>query len=336
MLQRTYAAFMSRLRYFVSGCVALVALSLSPGCGTLQEVSELIEEGGEEVLREPMRPIRGTTRVLLIGLDGVGEDVLQAAIDRGDLPALSALMGPATGERRWEHAYAATEVASVLPSETAAGWAAVFTGRTPAETGVAGNEWFDRDSLRMSAPVPLSVRSIRENLEIYSDNRIGEIIQTPTLFERAGVRSHVAMAFVHRGADLLNPPDLNDFGDLISAAFRVARRGSRRDLYEALDYDTWEGVERGVERYGVPDLQVANLASHGVLGLCRTVQLGDGSDGDRGGLSVSNHFSDLRIGAWFFSSARQIYAQPITRQYALPGNGNIVRGYPFWVFGLGL
>ena len=244
----------------LAGCAALAGCSGLAGCGglagTLDEAGELIAEGGERTLREPMRPVRGTSRVLVLALDGVGEARLTEALEAGDLPQLTALVGPSEEDGVFANAYLARSVPSVFPAETAAGWAAVYTGARPAVSGITGNEWYDRDSLATFAPVPLSVGSIEQTLSIWSDSLFSELIQAPTLFERADVRSHVSLGFVYRGADLLTPPDLNDFGDLLEGALS-AIIGGRDELYEEVDDDTGEGVARGIERYGVPDLQVA-------------------------------------------------------------------------------
>ena len=238
----------------------VVPLLLVSGCsglaGTLDEAGELMADGGERVLREPMRPVRGTDRVLVLAFDGVGEAVLSDALAAGDMPRLAGLLGSDLGDGLYEHAVMARDVPAVFPSETAAGWAAVYTGAPPAVSGVTGNEWFDRDSLATFAPVPLSVGTIQQTLEIWSDSLFSAVIQAPTLFERADVRSHVSLGFVYRGADLLTPPDLNDFGDLIGAAVETVF-GGRDEAYEEIDDDTVEGVERGADGYGLPDLQVA-------------------------------------------------------------------------------
>ena len=241
-------------------CVAVLSILATAGCGsvagTLDEVGELFVEGGERVLREPMRPATGAPRVLVIALDGVGEDRLAEALAAGDLPSLSALLGADRGDGLYDHGVQVRSVPSVFPSETAAGWAAVYTGAYPAVTGVTGNEWFDRDSLATFAPVPLSVGTLEQTLAIWSDSLFSTIIQAPTLFELADRRSHVSLGFVYRGADLLTPPDLNDVGDLFGAALGAVI-GGKDEAYEVLDEDTVEGVERGFDRYGVPDLQVA-------------------------------------------------------------------------------
>ncbi len=239
--------------------LSLLAL-LASGCGTFgasaARVGELFVAGGERTLRDDLRPIRGTTRVLVIGLDGVGDGVLREAIASGEMPRLSALLGAPQGENLWAHAYAAPGVMSVLPSETSGGWAAVYTGATGAQSGVPGNEWFDRETLTSYAPVPLSVRGVRQTLGIYTDDLFGRAIAVPTLFERADVRAHVALGFVYRGADVLAMPDPGDVGDLIKAGVHLLA-GSRGAVYSTLDDDTVSGVRRGFRAHGVPDLQVA-------------------------------------------------------------------------------
>ena len=243
-------------------CVAVLTILSAAGCGsfagTLDEAAELFVEGGERVLREPMRPARGAPRVLVIAVDGVGEDRLTAALGRGDLPRLAELVGADLGDGLYEHAALSRSVPSVFPSETASGWAAVFTGAPPAVSGVTGNEWFDRDSLAIFAPVPLSVGTFEQTLEIWTDTLFSAVLQAPTLFERADRRAHVSLGFVYRGADLLIPPDLNDLGDLLEGAVGYVAGGAD-ELYEEIDDDAVEGVRRGFRTYGVPDLQVAYL-----------------------------------------------------------------------------
>jgi predicted AlkP superfamily pyrophosphatase or phosphodiesterase len=237
------------------------ALLIASGCGcgsfgqTLDEAAELFVDGGEQRLRESPRPIRGAPRVLLIALDGVSEDQLRGALDDGDMPALARLLGERQGDT-FAHAYLAPSVPAAFPAETSVGWATVFTGAPPAVTGVTGNEWFDRNERAVFAPVPLSVGTVEQTLQIWSDDLFGEVIDAPTLYEQADVRAHVSMAFVHRGADLLTPPDLDDLSDIVDGLFDRLF-GGPNELYEELDQDTYEGFARGVDRYGLPDLQVA-------------------------------------------------------------------------------
>ena len=93
------------MRILLAFCLAFVYA----GCtlvrpGTLDEAGELLAGGGEVVLRDSLRPARGEPRVLVVALDGVGADVMRDALEAGDLPALSALLGPASGEGLWDTA----------------------------------------------------------------------------------------------------------------------------------------------------------------------------------------------------------------------------------------
>ena len=238
------------------GLACLLLAGCSGIAGTLDEAGEMVAQGGERVLREPMRPIRGTQRVLVIALDGVGEERLSEALSAGDLPELAAYLGSQSDDGVFANGYLVRSVPSVFPAETAAGWAAVFTGQPPAITGVTGNEWFDRDSVATFAPVPLSVGTLEQTLSIWSDSFFSDVLQSPTLFEQADLRAHVSLGFVFRGADLVTPPDLNDFTDLFEGLIGAVF-GGRDEVYELLDEDTVEGVKRGFEAYGAPDLQVA-------------------------------------------------------------------------------
>lgn len=255
----------------------MMALLLVPplaGCATIggapvEHVAELFVEGGEKRLREPMRPLRGTTRVLVFALDGVGEDDLRRAIDDGRLPSVARVLGdPGDDPGVFEHGYAARGTLSVLPSNTVAAWVSLFTGRPPGETGVPGNEWFVREEMRFYAPVPGSFRANNHAIRMYTRGLVGEAVRGPTLFEEAGVRSHVSLLPLHRGADVLHLPKLNTFGDLFVATVRGAVRGRpTRKSYSEMDQNSVRSVVAGLKEYGAPDLQVvyfpgADLYTH--------------------------------------------------------------------------
>lgn len=278
------------MRFVLLG-FALVLTSCAGAGSTLDTAAELIADGGERVLREPMRPVTDGPRVLVLAFDGVGEYVLRRVLSGGRMPRLGAFLGPGgtTGALEsdvWQRAVVASRALSVFPAETAPGWAALYTGQPPAKNGVTGNEWFDRDSLAVFAPVPLSVGTIDQTLEIWADSLVGEMIGVPTLFERADVRAHVASAFVYRGADLLTMPDLSDFGDLLVAA-GAALLGQDRAVYGTIDDDTWAGVANGIETYGVPRLQVAYFPG---------VDLLTHADGGEAQLDYLEHEIDPHVG----------------------------------------
>ena len=271
--------------------LVLLLAAVLAGCsnvlGTVEEAGELVAEGDVRVLREPMRPIRGADRVLLIALDGVGQDLLTGALATGDLPTLGRLFGAGRsasgrGGELYEQAVIANEVPSVFPSETAPGWTAVFTGAPPAQSGVPGNEWFARDSAAVYAPVPVSVFTLEQTLAVWTDSLLSGVIAAPTVYERADLRAHVSLAFVYRGADLLTPPDASDVGGIIEAAVETVA-GGVNEAYAELDEDAWDGVRRGVEEHGLPDLQVAyfpgpDLVAHASGPAARAAYLRDDVD----------------------------------------------------------
>ena len=74
--------------------------------------------------------------MLLLVLDGIRPDVLRAAIREGEAPNLGAVAE--RGEAVWD-------AVSVFPSITPAATAAIATGKVPAESGIVGHAWYDRD-----------------------------------------------------------------------------------------------------------------------------------------------------------------------------------------------
>jgi hypothetical protein len=243
--------------------VPLLLLALTGACATIggapaSQVLDLFLEGGEKPLREPMRPIRGETRVLVFALDGVGDDDLRRALGEGGMPNVAELLGPAAGgPGEYAHAYAVPDAMSVLPSITIAAWTSLFTGRAPGETGVPGNEWFVRRDMRFHAPAPGSFRSNDHAIRMYTEGLVGGLVGTPTLFEELGLRSHVSLLPMHRGADLLQMPKLNIFGGLFFEMVEGALRGRPTlDSYAEMDRNSVRSVVAGLRNHGVPDLQV--------------------------------------------------------------------------------
>lgn len=225
---------------------------------TAGEIVELTTQGSEKVLREPFHQPRGETRVLLIGLDGVGDNDLRHAIEAGHLTSLSALLGdPIEGPDVFEHGYAVPGMLSILPSTTLAAWTSIFTGEPPGQTGVPGNEWFDRASATFYAPAPVSVTGTLQAVEIYTESLLNSLVAVPTLYEQAGVRSFISLSQVHRGADLLTMPEISGLGDLIGG-FAQGLAGDtevRQEVYQDLDALAVESLLQTYERHGIPDLQ---------------------------------------------------------------------------------
>lgn len=244
---------------------ALVLVLAAAACdaGTIEQAVDLASEGGTIELRDELRAPRGAPRVLILGLDGVGDAMFRQALADGSLPRLAALSGaPGDGEEPRDgvlaHGYLVPDVVSVLPSITLAAWTSIFTGRPPAETGVPGNEWFDRHTDRFHAPAPVSVSGNADALASLTEGRLGAWIRTPTLFERAGVRSHVSMLHVHRGADLLTVPSVQDLVEILAAFPQgvAADETVEREVYSDLDAASARSVADAVEEHGLADLQV--------------------------------------------------------------------------------
>ena len=227
----------------------------------LREAVELATMGRERPLRNPLRPIRDSTRVLIFALDGVGYHAFHEALENGRLPNIAALLGrrsPADGET-FARAYSVPDVVTILPSSTTAGWTSLFTGEPPARTGIPGNEWFDREDIAFWAPVPISVRSREHATRQFTDELLSDLLQAPTLFEQVDLRAHVSLNPVFRGADLLTFPNLATFGDLVeSMAVGVIRGGVGRDpdVHRESDQTSVRSLLGAIRDHGVPDIQV--------------------------------------------------------------------------------
>ena len=88
------------------------------------------------VLIDPTSP----KPALLLVIDGLRPDVLRAAIRDGEAPNLGALAE--RGEAVWD-------AVTVFPSITPAATSAIATGKAPAESGIFGHAWYDRDEERV-------------------------------------------------------------------------------------------------------------------------------------------------------------------------------------------
>lgn len=239
--------------------VAGIAYLLFSHGRTATEAVELLDQGGEKLLRERARPARGSPRVVLIALDGVGDAVLREALAAGAMPHLQALLGAPAGDNGvFPAGYWAPDVLSILPSTTMAAWSAVYTGEPPAMNGVPGNEWFVREEMRFYAPAPVSVADPADALRMYTDGLVGAALRVPTVYERADVRSYVSMAPVHRGADFLTIPQPREVAELFAAAARGVSDDDpvEREVFAEIDREGMDMVLSTLDRRGVADFQV--------------------------------------------------------------------------------
>lgn len=223
------------------------------------ELAELVAQGGEKVLRQPIRPPRAGPRVLILALDGVGQEMLHQAITSGRLPHLSAVLGRAQADSGlYEHGWSQPGVLSILPSTTYAAWASLFTGAPSGQTGVPGNEWFAREERRFYAPAPVSVTQHEDALQVYTDQLMGRVLKVSTVYEQADVRSYVSLQAYHRGADLLTVPEPKSYGAIIGEAARglTGDDSPSQEAYEALDVQAVRSLLGTIGERGVADLQV--------------------------------------------------------------------------------
>ena len=91
------------------------------------------EEAGRPALDPRFRLpyVRGQSRAVLLSLDGAGAEVIDDAVARGLMPRLAALRAQGASARG---------SISALPTKTAPGHAALFTGAWGDRNGIAGNE----------------------------------------------------------------------------------------------------------------------------------------------------------------------------------------------------
>ncbi|MGH7960739.1 MAG: alkaline phosphatase family protein, partial [Candidatus Binatia bacterium] len=200
------------MRYFRKATLSIItftligiAVSFLMSCS---EAIELVTQGGEKPLRNKELPPPGPgPRVLLFALDGVGYDEFMQALRSGQFSHLQALLGTEKKDGLFAHGYSVPDALTILPSTTMAAWSSVYTGEPPARTGVPGNEWFVREQMQFFAPGAVSVTETEHFLKMFTDGLVGDALQTPTLYELLGLRSHVSLAPVYRGASLLTTPE---------------------------------------------------------------------------------------------------------------------------------
>lgn len=236
---------MTTVRAWARVAVGTVAALACCACGAAM----LAMQGDERDLRadaeSPVPP--GDPTVLVIAIDGVPRALLYELIDRGQLPALRAILGgPERGTLA--HAHLDDTLLSTLPSSTLAAWASIFTGATPAEHGVAGNEYFARETRTLAAPAPVSIGSMDPVTRTYTEDYADDLLAVPTIYERlrqrdASFSAWVAVSQFHRGADRLMLADasiaVEAFGALIAG---TGDDDANLDLYATLDREAVETV----------------------------------------------------------------------------------------------
>jgi hypothetical protein len=251
----------TRLPSCATYLVAVVILFLF-SCGLAKTsgfVTHTIETGGEERATKVEVPASPTgPRMIIFALDGAVPAGMMDDIKNLQMPHVKELLGEDQGDGLFEHAYAAPEALSVLPSSTIADWASIFTGSVPAWDGIPGDEWFDRETATFFAPVPVSMTDVADNTKLVTDDLIGNELKVPTLYERLRVRSYVSMLSVHRGATFYTTVGPDSLSDLFSHLVRGTLKGREpeRSLSGTLDRASVEELNKTIDEHGIPDLQV--------------------------------------------------------------------------------
>jgi hypothetical protein len=225
-------------------------MHFATACGPAQ----IFMRGGQTQLHNELQPAVPATRVLVFAMDGAGYEQFMKAVSSGKAKNMMALMGRRNGAEIYEHAYSISNAMSVLPT-TMPAWVAVFTGQPPAYTGVTGDEFFAREQNRFYAPVPVSVNTREDTYRVLSNDLLGKLIDTPTLYEIVKVRSYVSLNGVYRGADVFTDLDRATYAS-IAADMLISTTEPSNKVVAQIDEDATAAVIKNLEQHGLPDLQV--------------------------------------------------------------------------------
>jgi hypothetical protein len=247
-------------------------IALSTGCGAAVQLGDVVVHGDTRELRQrgkeapessPDRPA-----LLILALDGVDRSLLYGLLRDGELPSLSALLGGDHG--KLPHAHLDETLLSTLPSSTLAAWTTAMTGVTPAEHGIAGNEFFVRETCTLAAPAPVSFSDSEPTLAIYTKDYLGSFLSAPSVYERMRARDPhvliwVAVHQIFAGADrlLITKPTIlaHAFEQIIEdAGSRLTGHKSDPGAYRKLDESVVSGVLGDLEKGPVPDVLTLYLS----------------------------------------------------------------------------
>jgi len=271
------------IRSALIGALSLAVSIASFGCGTATQISRIIVAGDSRQLRE--RPegaaLGSPTRppILFVALDGVDRDLLYDLLRKGELPHFAELLGGRSATGAFAHAHFDDTLLATLPSSTMAAWPTVLTGKTPAEHGMTGNEYFIREKLRFAAPVPVTFKDSAPTLGIFtSDEYANRLLEVPTVYQRMRERDPdisiwVAMHQIYTGADALLVADRTAFARAFEETLKDAmgslagEEKRSRAVYETLDSEVI-GVVLDASDHGevVPDVLTVYLCGTDLYG----------------------------------------------------------------------
>ena len=237
-----------------------IALLVIAACAS--KAGDLVANGDEHPLR--MRDSRARASspdappILIFALDGISREILYDMLRAGELPNFAELLGGAD----LAHAHLDDAFVSTMPSTTMAAWVSAMTGVGPADHGVAGNEYFIRETRTFACPAPVSFSTVEPTLEIYTHHYLDRLIDSPTMYERIRATDRdaliwIAMNHVFRGADRLLLPGRAVLGKALRAflAAEVTRRDTDvREVYAALDRGAIDTVVDHLATGATPDV----------------------------------------------------------------------------------
>ncbi len=226
-------------------------------------MAKTVTTGGERPVLHPVvttakAPPAVGSRVIVFCLDGAGYPQLMEAIRSGKVPHIAALLGKEKGNGVFEHGYSTPGVLSVLPSSTVADWAATFTGKPPAQNGVPGDEWFDRQHRRFYAPVPITVTDTGDFSGMLDNDLVGKQLKVPTLYEQLKRRSYVSMLMIYRGATLFTTVPPTTFAGIVGnlVGGKLAGETALESISKSLDLASTTKLLQAIDEHGLARLQV--------------------------------------------------------------------------------
>jgi hypothetical protein len=251
---------LKRLRPLLLTIAAILTLSIIEACAF---VAKTVTTGGERPVLHPVvtaakAPPAVGSRVIVFCLDGAGYPQLMEAIRSGKAPHIAALLGKERGNGVFEHGYSAPRVLSVLPSSTVADWAATFTGKPPAQNGVPGDEWFDRQHQRFYAPVPITITDTADFSGMLDDDLVGKQLKVPTLYEQLKRRSYVSMLMIYRGATLFTTVPPTTFAGIVGELVggKLIGETALESISKSLDLASTTKLLQAIDEHGLARLQV--------------------------------------------------------------------------------
>jgi hypothetical protein len=258
-----------RVAILAAACALTAA---SAGCGAAVKVGDLVLHGDTRELRQRGRDAPASSpdkpALLILALDGVDRKLLYDMLRGGELPFLSALLGGDHG--KFPHAHLDETLLSTLPSSTLAAWTTAMTGVPPAEHGIAGNEFFVRETCTLAAPAPVTFSDSAPTLAIYTDNYLSSFMTAPSVYERMRARDPHALIWVavHQiftGADrlLVTKPTIlaHAFEQVVlDAGAKLVARNSDPGAYKKLDESVVGAVVEQLEKGPVPDVLTLYLS----------------------------------------------------------------------------